>query len=294
VGNQIAGTLVGAAPRANLIAIQIFSDVGGEPGAYASDILAAFQHVLALTAFHQIASVNLSLGGTPYNSEASCDQAVASQRSAVELLRAASVLTVAASGNESFTNAITTPACLSNVIGVGSTSDNDVVSSFSNSASFLEMLAPGESVTTANNGGGTTVSSGTSMATPHVAGSIATIREAIPNATADEIENALVLTGFPVLDTRNGITTPRLQVQEALVLLESTIPDSSDPVDPPPGGGSGSGTPAATSSSGGGGGGGCGLVGLEPFLMLGLVRLGRTGRLERLTWGRLRSRQQQS
>ncbi len=285
VGNQLAGPLVGAAPRANLIAIQIFSDVGGQPGAYSSDILAALQHVLGLTAFHQIASVNLSLGGTPFNSEASCDQAVASQLNAIALLRAAGVLTVAASGNESFTNAMTTPACLSNVIGVGSTSDNDVVSSFSNSASFLQLLAPGESVTTANNGGGTTISSGTSMATPHVSGSIAIIREAIPTASADEIENALALSGSPVLDTRNGITTPRLQVQDAIVLLESTMPDPDPLGDPPPAGGGGSGSPAATASSGGGGGGGCGLVGLEPFLILGLVRIGR-GRARKNTAGR--------
>jgi subtilisin family serine protease len=274
LGNEVAGSLVGAAPHANLIAIQIFSDTGGVPGAYSSDILAALQHVLGLSAFHQIASINFSLGGRPFPSEADCDLAVTSQLNAIALLRSAGILTVAASGNESFTNAMTTPACLSNVIAVGSTSDNDVVSRYSNSAPFLQLLAPGESVTTSNNGGGTTTASGTSISTPHVSGSIATIREAVPSASADEIENALILSGIPILDTRNGITTPRIRVQEAVVLLKSTMPEPADPEDPAAAGSSGSGGPAATASSSGGGGG-CGLVGFEPFLVLGLIRLGR-------------------
>ena len=283
VGNEIGGTLIGAAPHANLIAIQIFSNIGGEPGAYSSDILAGLQHVLGLTAFYSIASANLSLGGTLFTSEASCDLAVASQLNAIALLRGAGVVTVAAAGNEAFTNSMTTPACLSNVLSVGSTSDNDVVSNFSNSASFLSLLAPGESVVTSNNGGGVTTSTGTSMATPHVSGSIATIREAIPSASADEIENALGLSGMPVLDTRNGITTPRIQVQDAIVLLESTMPPSADPGDPPPAGGNGPSGPAATSSSSGGGGGSCGLIGIEPFLVLGLVRFVRLAPRRRRT-----------
>jgi len=104
------------------------------------------------------------------------------------------------------------------------------------------------------------------MAASHVAGGIAAIREAIPSATADEIENALALSGVPVFDARNGITRPRIQVPEAITFLETN--------GPPPGGGNGGTTPAATTISGDGGGGTCGLVGIEPFLVLGLVRLG--------------------
>jgi subtilisin family serine protease len=103
------------------------------------------------------------------------------------------------------------------------------------------------------------------MASSHVAGVIAAIREAVPSASADEIENALALSGVPVFDARNGITKPRIQVPETITLLETN--------GPPPGGGT---TPATTTpSSGGGGSGSCGLVGIESFLVLGLVRLGR-------------------
>ncbi len=275
LGNDPNGNLIGAAPHADLIAVQIFSDVNGEPGAYASDILAGLQHVLGLSTFHSIASVNMSFGGSPFTSETSCDRSVSSQFNAVSLLRAAGIVVVAASGNEYLTNAITTPACLSNVVAVGSTSDNDVVSSFSNSADFLRLLAPGELVETASLGGGTRLASGTSMATPHVAGAIAAIREAVPDASADEIDNALVLSGRPILDTRNGITTPRIRVLDTIDLLETTMVPSAGSGGSQPSGGTASGSPAATASSGGGGGGGCGLVGLEPFLILGMIRIGR-------------------
>jgi subtilisin family serine protease len=281
LGDESGGSLVGTAPHSNLIAIQIFSDVDGEPGAFSSDILAGLQHVLGLTTFHPIASVNLSLGGSQHTSEASCDLASASQLSAVSLLRAAGVLTIAAAGNDELTNAISAPACLSNVVSVASTSDDDVVSSFSNGASFLRMLAPGEFVTASSTGGGVGVSSGTSIATPHVSGAIATIREAVPTATPNQIENALVLSGLPVLDSRNGVTSPRLQVEDAIVLLAATIPPPSDP--PPSTGSSGEdgGRSVASPSSSNGGGGACGLVGIEPFLMVGLVRLCRGRRMGR-------------
>lgn len=265
VGDTDPNPLAGVAPHAELIAINVFSDADGEAVAYTSDILAAMQHVLALSAFHDVAAVNLSLGGQAYGSSQSCNQASPSQVNAIAQLRSARIATVAAAGNDGFTNAVSTPACLSNAISVGSVGDADAPSSFSNSADFLDLLAPGETIVSAADGGGTRVASGTSMATPHVTGAIAAIREAVPDATVDEIENALVLSGQPILDERNDVTTPRIRVDQAIALLESA-----------PGGGGG-GDPLAP-QSGGGGGGGCGLVGLEPFLVLALVRLGRNRR----------------
>ena len=276
LGDEPGNGLTGSAPHADLIAIQIFSNNAGRPGAYSSDILAGLQHVLGLAPFHEIASANLSLGGDLFTSESDCDQTVASQFAAVAVLRNAGILTVAASGNEGLTNAMTTPACLSNVISVGSTSDTDVVSSFSNSASFLRLLAPGESVESASVGGRTAIRTGTSMASAHVAGAIAAIREAFPSASPDEIDNALALAGVGILDSRNGITKPRIRILEAITLLAAATPPPVDPNDPPPGGGTGGSTPAATTGSSGSRG--CGLVGIESFLVLGLVRLGRRPR----------------
>lgn len=270
VGDAESGPLVGVAPHAELIAINVFSDIEGEPGAYTSDILAAMQHVLALSAFHDVAAINLSLGGQAYSSVQSCNQGSPSQVNAINQLRNAGIATVAASGNEFLTNAISSPGCLARVISVGSVGGGDAVSSFSNSADFLTLLAPGETIQSAAEGGGTRNGSGTSMATPHVAGAFAAIREAVPGASVDEIENALVLAGQPILDDRNGITTPRLRVDQTIAMLESA--------GPPSGGGEAQGGGGDGGSSGGGGGGGCGLVGLEPFLVLALARRGRARR----------------
>ena len=161
------------------------------------------------------------------------------------------------------------------MISVGSVGDADGVSSFSNSADFLTLLAPGEAIQSAAVGGGTRNGSGTSMATPHVSGALAAIREAMPDATVDEIENALVLSGQPILDGRNGITTPRIRVDQAIAMLEAAGPPAGGGEDPPGSGSGGDDNPLASQSGAGGGGGGCGLVGIEPFLVLALVRRGR-------------------
>lgn len=270
VGDAAPNPLVGVAPRAQLIAINVFSDVGGEAAAYSSDILAAMQHVLALTSFHEIAAVNLSLGGDAFTSEAACDTASPSMLGAVAQLRGARVATVAAAGNDGFTNAISSPACLSNILAVGSVGDADGPSAFSNSAEFLALLAPGESIVSAAVGGGTRSANGTSMATPHVAGALAAIREALPDATVEELEGALALAGEPILDDRNGITTPRIQVDRTIETLRSASanPDDDESASSSTGGSGGS------AGGGGGGGGGCGLIGVEPFLVLPLVRIG--------------------
>ena len=120
----------------------------------------------------------------------------------------AGIATAVASDNESLTNAINVPACLSNVIRVGSTTDTDTVSSFMNASSFLSVRAFSQSVESAALGGGARYASDTSTGTPHVSGAIATIREAHPTATVAEIENAIALSGTPVLDDRNGETIP--------------------------------------------------------------------------------------
>lgn len=274
-GDDPEGRLVGVAPRAGLISIQVFSDIDDAPGAYASDILAGLQHVLALTAYYQIAVVNLSLASeTLFISSQSCDDAIGSQRVAIERLREVGVVSVAAAGNEGQSDRLAAPACLSNVISVGSSSLRDRPSDFSNAASFLSLLAPGEAIESSRQGGGTGLTSGTSMATAHVAGAIALLREATPSATVVELENALGLTGVPIRFPGGDLTVPRIDVEAARTLLTTTIGSDPAPVGTEQEDGSGDGfAGAAAPSGGGGGGGGCGLIGIEPFAVLFLPRL---------------------
>ena len=141
---------------------------------------------------YQIAAVNMSLGGSvKFTDTASCDAANPSRKAAIDNLRSAGIATVISSGNSGYVDGLAAPACISSAIAVGATTKADVVSSFSNAASFLSLLAPGESIVSAVPGGGFASLSGTSMAAPHVAGAWAVLKGRRPSASVADILAAL-------------------------------------------------------------------------------------------------------
>jgi len=233
-GTHVAGIAVGdgvefsgVAPAANLIAIQVFHasldcliffEEFPCPRAFASDIVAGLEHVYALRNQYNIASVNLSLGGTAYDS--ACDAESPLFAAAIGNLRSAGIATVAASGNDGLTYGISEPACVSAAISVGATDAYDEVAWFSNSSADLDLLAPGTPITSSVTGGGFDTLEGTSMAAPHVAGAWAIYKQAFPTATVDEALASFIDTGVPITDwLRGGPTKPRINVGTALGLV---------------------------------------------------------------------------
>ena len=219
------GTAVGVAKDANIIAVQIFSlftspsYCGGASSCaltFTSDQIAGLERVYALRDSFSIASVNMSLGGsTPYGSACDSD----SRKAIIDNLRSVGIATIIASGNNGFKDGISKPACISSAISVGSSDDSDNVSSFSNVAPILDLMAPGSSIYAAipDNSYGT--KSGTSMATPHVVGAWAIYKEAVPNATVADILSAFQLSGILIDDDRSGgIETDltRIHVDQAI------------------------------------------------------------------------------
>jgi subtilisin family serine protease len=214
----------GVARDANIIAIQVFSRFdnstycgSSNPCALAwdADVIKGLERVYDLRNTYPIAAANLSLGGDLYTYV--CDAALSDYKDAIDNLRSVGIATVIASGNDWVSNAISAPACVSSAISVGSTRDGgsgatpvDAVSSFSNSASFLTLLAPGEIIRSSYPGGGYIPVSGTSMATPHVTGAWAILKQRLPVSTVEQILAALTNTGVPIYDSRNGITKPRI------------------------------------------------------------------------------------
>jgi subtilisin family serine protease len=242
-GDDQTGPNFGVARSADIIAIQVFSSFdnpvfcgrGYEPCAlsYVSDQIAGLERVYELRDVFNIAAVNMSLGSGNYANPAECDADEEPRKAAIDTLRSAGIATVVASGNSNSRNTISTPACISSAVSVGSTTDGDSVSGFSNVADYLDLLAPGSSITSSVPGGAVSTWNGTSMASPHVAGAWAVLKEAAPAADVTAILTALRDTGTPVDDNRsNGTVTDmrRINVDLALSVFGSSFPEfESDP-----------------------------------------------------------------
>ena len=229
----------GVANGANIIAIQVFSQFTGvnctnsghDPCllSYTSDQMLGLEQVYELRTAFNIAAANMSLGGGQYTSN--CDSDNGDIKASIDTLRGADIATVIASGNSFYRTAMGAPACISSAISVGATCDSatagfgctavDDIPNYSNIASFISLLAPGSRISSSTPGTNTFSSwHGTSMATPHVAGAWALMKQRDPNATVSEVLAALQNTGTIVDDQRaSGTVTGmrRINVDNALL-----------------------------------------------------------------------------
>lgn len=225
-GTNVSGIVVGVAPDTKILGLDVFRVDGY---AYYSDILAAINWVIANRDTYTIVSVNMSFGGGRYTAQCPTN----SLAIAIADLKDAGITSAVSSGNNKYIDALGAPACAPDALSVGAVYDGNVgsisyssctdtttaadkVTCFSNSASFLTLLAPGSLITAA----GRTMA-GTSQAAPHVAGAVAVLKGAESSLTVDEVINRMTATGTPVTDHRNSITTPRL---DAYALLDLTRP----------------------------------------------------------------------
>lgn len=163
-GSHVAGIIgavdnaigaIGVAPECSLYALKVLNKSGM---GYTSDIIAAIQWAVA----NGMDIANLSLGS---NSPSEAEQL------ACDTAAAAGLLIVAAAGNDG--GAVDYPGAYSSVIAVAATNSADAVPSWSSNGPEVDIAAPGVSVFSCYKNGGYATMSGTSMATPHVAGTLA-------------------------------------------------------------------------------------------------------------------------
>ncbi len=240
-GTHVAGiaagydtTRHGVATAADIIAVQVFSEFAGSDDcgasgpdpcvlSYTSDLLSGLSWVNSLSGI-TVGAVNLSLGSDSHSNQSVCNSQNNLTKAAIDILVSNGINVAAAAGNEGETAAINEPACVSSAIAVAGTDDSLNVYGNSNSSSLVDIFAPAvsvrSSVPTAWISGGFVNATGTSMATPHVAGALTVLRSLHPAATAAELRALLTDAPVPLFtDPRNGITKPRLRVDDSVRAL---------------------------------------------------------------------------
>jgi subtilisin family serine protease len=153
--------VVGVAPQASLYAVKALDSSGS---GYVSDIISGIDWAIS----NHMNVINMSLG---------CDCNVSALHDAVNAAYNSGIVVVAAAGNSGDGNASTDdviyPARYSSVIAVAATAQGDTTPTWSSEGSEVEVAAPGVNINSTWNDGGYNTESGTSMASPHVAGTVA-------------------------------------------------------------------------------------------------------------------------
>ena len=197
VSGTVGGTTYGVAKNVKLVAVRVLDCSGSGSN---SGVIAGIDWVTANRVLP--AAANMSLGGG-YS---------ATLNSAVDRSTAAGVTYAIAAGNSTADACQSSPASASTSITVGATDINDAFASFSNYGSCVHINGPGVNITSAWIGSNTATNtiSGTSMATPHVAGTAALYLQVNPTATAAQVRSALTSNATPNVISGVPAGTPNL------------------------------------------------------------------------------------
>ncbi|HEY5933428.1 MAG TPA: S8 family serine peptidase [Kofleriaceae bacterium] len=213
VAGTVGGTVFGVAKQTTIVPIRVLDCAGSGSS---SGVIAGMDYVAGAHPARSV--VNMSLGGA----------AADAKDAAVRNLVAKGVTVVVAAGNETADACGGSPSREPMAITVASSTASDARSSFSNFGTCVDLFAPGSSITSAWIDADNAVNtiSGTSMASPHVAGAAALYLALNPNATPAQVTSALL--GSTV---QNKISDVQGSPNRLLQTLTSSAPPP-----PPPGG----------------------------------------------------------
>jgi subtilisin family serine protease len=215
-GTHVAGTIgalddangvVGIAPGARIWPVRVLNNQGS--GTW-SGIVCGIDYVAAHA--DEIEVANMSLGGTGTDDRNCGNSNNDSMHKAICNAVAAGVTFVVAAGNETDDSANHVPAAYDEVITVSALADfnglpgggaaatcradqDDTLADFSNYGADVDLIAPGVCIDSTWKGGGYSTISGTSMASPHVAGGAALYAVSNPSASPSQVKSALQAAG---------------------------------------------------------------------------------------------------
>lgn len=197
VAGTVGGSTYGVAKAVSLVAVRVL-DCNGEGST--SGVIGGVNWVTTNHLAGQAAVANMSLGGGVSNA---LDTAVSNSI-------ADGVTYALAAGNESTNACNSSPARTVAAITVGATTRTDARASFSNYGTCVDLFAPGNGITSAwyTSNTATNTISGTSMASPHVAGAAAVYLQGNPGANPATVANALVTDATTGKVTSPGTGSP--------------------------------------------------------------------------------------
>jgi subtilisin family serine protease len=225
-GTHVAGTIGGSrwgvAKGVTVHPVRVLNCAGSGS---ASGVIAGIDWITRNAVKPAVA--NLSLGGAAY---APLDTAV---MNAVNL----GITFAVAAGNANTDACTTSPARADTALTVGATNCNDARAPFSNYGACVDIFAPGQGITSAYYSSDTAIEqlSGTSMASPHVAGVVALYLSAHPSASPEEVRQALVTNATTGLVQSGGVGSPNLLLYMGFVGGGGAPVPSPTPSPTPPG-----------------------------------------------------------
>lgn len=231
----------GVAPSAKILAYKVTSDSEcgiATTGAVVEAIEDAVLHRNGDD--YTLAAINISLGGGEFFGP--CDEENLAYAEAIKTATEAGIAVVAAAGNNGYRGALNAPACITRTVAVGSAWDADpewlpyrfcldpectelcddsfrwkrAVACYSNSSSYLDLVAPSEFLKAAAANSVTVDFGGTSGAAAYVTGAAALIAQARPGSDPHTIKFLLAATGQPTMDDKNGLVRPIVDLVEAV------------------------------------------------------------------------------
>ncbi|MBN2111561.1 S8 family serine peptidase [Candidatus Woesearchaeota archaeon] len=227
-GTHVAGiaagendTYRGVAYGARIVAIKVLDNAGDGTS---DDIIAGIDWCVNNASAYNITVISMSLGSdTQYNLPCDSDDSLTSS---INAAASAGIAVVAASGNYDPTPpyypGIVSPACISKAISVGATErSTDSIAGYTKRDYFLDILAPGSNIMSTDYDGTHVQDSGTSMATPHIAGVVALIQQYNNlsfgrQATTEDIRYRLKTSGIIIDDASTTYSFPRVDAYDAV------------------------------------------------------------------------------